>query len=93
MAYVGTVCITDREGNPLLTRRYAVPAHAGAATVITRMMKDLRWARQRRPTLNVGVVQDGASELWHRMRAAPLRRVCVQRSPLGCPSLEAPTLA
>jgi hypothetical protein len=34
------------------------------------MTKDLRWARQRRPTLNVGVVQDGATELWHRMRAA-----------------------
>ena len=27
-------------------------------------------ARQQRPTLNVGVVQDGASELWTRIRAA-----------------------
>ena len=44
--------------------------HAGAATVIARMMKDLRRARQQRPTLNVGVVQDGAPELWNRMRAA-----------------------
>jgi hypothetical protein len=70
MAYVGTVCVTDQEGNALLTRRYAAPAHAGAATVIARMMKDLRWARQQRPTLNVGVVQDGATELWNRMRAA-----------------------
>jgi hypothetical protein len=70
MAYVGTVCITDRDGDAIVTRRYSAPAHAGAATVIARMMNDLRWARTQRPTLNVGVVQDGAPELWNRMRAA-----------------------
>jgi len=70
MAYVGTVCITDRNGEALVTRRYSAPAHAGAATVIARMMSDLRRARIERPTLNVGVVQDGAPELWNRMRAA-----------------------
>jgi hypothetical protein len=70
MAYVGTVCVTDEKGKALVTRRYASPAHAGAASVISRMMKDLRRAREQSPSLNIGVVQDGASELWHRMRAA-----------------------
>jgi hypothetical protein len=47
------------------------------------MMKDLRWARQRRPTLNVGVVQDGASELWHRMRAALFDEFAFKRTNRG----------
>lgn len=70
MGYVGTVCITDSDGEPLLTRRYAAAAHAGPATVLARMMADLRQALRHRPDLHIGVVQDGAPELWHRMRDA-----------------------
>jgi hypothetical protein len=68
MAYVGTFTVTDRDSQVLLVRRYASPAHAGAASILNRMRHDLRRALQQNAGLNIGVVQDGASELWHRMR-------------------------
>lgn len=70
MGYVGTVCITNRDGESLVTRRYAAAAHAGPASVLARMMADLRQALRHRPDLNIGVVQDAAPELWNRMRDA-----------------------
>jgi hypothetical protein len=70
MAYVGTVCITDAMGEPLVTRRYASPAHAGATTVLRRMMSDLRHALASNADLKIGVVQDKAPELWHLIREA-----------------------
>jgi hypothetical protein len=70
MAYVGTVCITDVTGEPLVTRRYAAAAHAGPASVLRRMMSDLRQALASKPDLLIGVVQDKAPELWHLIRGA-----------------------
>jgi hypothetical protein len=68
MAYVGTVSIVDTEGHALETRRYAVPACDDPAPLVRRMMCDVRALLGRCPTLNVGVVQDGAPEMWTATR-------------------------
>lgn len=70
MAYVGTVALTNREGEVLASWRYAVAAHEGPASVVTRMMADLRRSVRLRPSLHVGVVQDGATEVWNLLRDA-----------------------
>jgi hypothetical protein len=70
MGYVGTFTLTDAEGNSLLTRRYAAPAHADPSSIVQRLMSDLRRARQLKPELRIGVVQDAAVELWRLMRDA-----------------------
>jgi hypothetical protein len=70
MAYVGTVSVVDRAGAALVTRRYAIPSTADPATVTARMMADVRRARVQAPRLPVGVVQDGAPELWTLIRTA-----------------------
>lgn len=67
MAYVGTVTITDAEGEALQTHRYAVPAHEGTDDLLPRMMADVHNALLQKPTLHVGVVLDGAPELWGLM--------------------------
>jgi hypothetical protein len=64
MAYVGTVCFTNTQAEPVQTRRYAVPAHCGPNGIVRRMLADIRHGLQQRPGLNVGIVQDGAPELW-----------------------------
>jgi len=68
MAYVGTVSIVDADGHALTTRRYAAPACDEPACLVGRMMCDVRTVLKRCPTLNVGVVQDGAPEMWSATR-------------------------
>lgn len=70
MGYVGTFTLTDAEGQSLVTRRYAAPAHVDPSPILQRLMADLRRARQLKPELRIGVVQDAASELWRLMRDA-----------------------
>lgn len=70
MAYAGTVALTDREGNVLRSWRYANPAHEGPLQLVRRMMNDLRRALEAKPNLHIGVVQDGAPELWGIMEDA-----------------------
>jgi hypothetical protein len=70
MAYVGTVSLVDRTGEALVTRRYAIASTADPATLTTRLMADLRRAREQAPRLPVGVVQDAAPELWTLVRTA-----------------------
>lgn len=74
MAYVGTVSILDTEGHAIETRRYAAPACDDPATLASRMRADVRALLGRCPTMNVGIVQDGAPEMWSVMREglAPL---------------------
>jgi hypothetical protein len=64
MAYVGTASIVDSQGHALVTRRYAAPACDDPAPLVGRMMCDVQAMLGRCPTLNVGVVQDGAPEMW-----------------------------
>lgn len=69
MAYVGTVTLSDRDGDALATLRYCASADEGPRNVVANMMSDLRHAlRARRRAasteLRIGVVQDAAPELW-----------------------------
>lgn len=68
MAYVGTVSIVDEHGETLVARRYAVPACDDPAMLVAKMMADARTAVRRQPSLTVGVVQDGAPEMWSLTR-------------------------
>lgn len=68
MAYVGTVAIVDEHGETLVARRYAAPACDDPATLVAKMMADVRAAVRRQPSLTVGVVQDGAPEMWNLTR-------------------------
>lgn len=70
MGYVGTVALTNREGAVLASWRYAAAAHEGPSSVVARMMSDLRRSLRLRPMLHVGVVQDGASEVWNLLQPA-----------------------
>jgi hypothetical protein len=69
MPYVGTFSVVDEVGEELSTRRYTALPEEGPAEIVRRMMLDLRNARRQEPTLKVGVVQDGADELWNAMTA------------------------
>ena len=68
MAYVGTVSVVDEHGQALVTRRYAAAACDDAGQLVRRMTADVRAALRRSPMLSVGVVQDGAPEMWNTMR-------------------------
>jgi len=68
MAYVGTVTLTDQAGEGLTARRYAATPDEGPEDVLHGMMADVRNALRRGPQLRVGVVQDGAPEMWNLLR-------------------------
>lgn len=79
MAYVGTVSITDSNGEALMVRRYAAAAHEGPQSLVSRMMADVRKAREENPRLPVAVIQDGAPELWNLIRPALKNEALVAR--------------
>jgi hypothetical protein len=68
MAYVGTVCFVDSHGEALGTIRYASAACDDPRELVEKMTADVSAALKRRPSLNVGIVQDGAPEMWNRTR-------------------------
>lgn len=68
MAYIGTVSTVDRHGEVLVTRRYATSPGEDETQLVSRMMEDVRNAVRRRPTLRVAAMQDGAPEMWNRVR-------------------------
>jgi hypothetical protein len=68
MAYVGTVCFVDDHGEALGTIRYASAACDDPRELVEKMTADVSAALKRRPSLNVGIVQDGAPEMWNRTR-------------------------
>jgi hypothetical protein len=70
MAYIGTFTITDEYGESLVTRRYAATPDQGPDEILYGMMADVRNALRRDHSLRVGVVQDGAPEMWNLVRAA-----------------------
>jgi hypothetical protein len=70
MAYVGTVSVVDENGEALTNRRYAIPACDEPSEIAHRMMNDVRAALRENPELNVGVVQDGAHEMWNVVGSA-----------------------
>lgn len=68
MAYAGTVSVVDINGEALITRRYATVASDDPAALVKRMAADVRAALRRNPKLRVGLVQDGAPEMWNVTR-------------------------
>lgn len=70
MAYVGTVSVTDQYGEGLVTRRYAASPEEGPDEILHGMMADVRNAVRRDRSLRVGIVQDGAPEMWNLVRPA-----------------------
>ena len=68
MAYVGTVSFCDANGEALEIRRYASPACDDPVEVVEKMTADLRVALKKNLTLNAGIMQDGAHEMWNRTR-------------------------
>lgn len=68
MAYVGTVCLVDADGEALTTIRYAAAACDDPRELVEKMTADVSAALKRNPALNVGIVQDGAHEMWNRTR-------------------------
>jgi hypothetical protein len=76
MAYVATVSVVDEDGETLRTVRYAATADDEPARLAQRMQHQLRSLLRRAPELVVGIVQDGAPEMWNEMRSIlrPLRK-------------------
>jgi hypothetical protein len=73
MAYVGTLSFHDVAGEALGTRYYTAAAHESPTDqVVGPLMADLHHALQQAPALAVGVIQDGAPELWNLLRPAVL---------------------
>jgi hypothetical protein len=71
MGYVGTVSLYNAEGEKLVSRCYAASSHESPTEqVVSRMMADLRNALRQAPDLAVGVIQDGAPEVWNLLRTA-----------------------
>ena len=63
-AYVGTITLTNDVGEALVTRKYAATASEGSERIMKQLFADLRSALRQSPRMAVGVVQDGAPELW-----------------------------
>lgn len=70
MAYVGTVTLADGDGEAIVTRRYAARDDEGPDEVVGRMCADVAAHLAHKPSLDVGIVQDGAPEMWRAVRAA-----------------------
>ena len=68
MAYVLTASVVDEDAQTLVTRRYALPACDEPETAVAAAMQDVKAWRRRNPTLPVGVIQDGAPEMWNLAR-------------------------
>lgn len=79
MAYVGTVSVVDRDGESLITRRYAASASEGPAQVVERMMADVRRALEQNAAMPVGIMQDAAPEVWTLVRTGLKERAGVKR--------------
>ena len=68
MAYVATVSFVNEYGESLKTYRYAAPACDDPRPLVDKMMADVAIAVRQNPVLAVGIVQDGAPEMWSRVR-------------------------
>ena len=69
MAYVATIAINDVHGEALSTTRVSATASEGAGLMMERLGEELEHVLAQYPGAPVVVVQDGAPELWHLVRA------------------------
>lgn len=68
MAYVGTFCVVDADGRALVTRRYGIAGNMDPNEILQSLHADLSHALQLDPSLPIGLVQDGAPEMWNLTR-------------------------
>ena len=80
MAYVGTVAVVDTDGECMEARRYAASAEEGPDDILARMMADVKSLHQQGPNMPVGIVQDGAPEMWNLVRKGLAERVGIAPS-------------
>jgi hypothetical protein len=74
MAYVGTVSISGPDGENIHTTRYGCSADQDPSEILGHMMDDLMQIQSHRkkchlPTLPMGIIQDGAPEMWNLMES------------------------
>jgi hypothetical protein len=69
MDYVATVAFFDDDKHLVGSRKYRVPGEADIATIMERVMADVRHALVQRP-VELAVIQDGAPELWSAITTA-----------------------
>lgn len=66
MSYVVTLAYLNEDGETLAARRYAAPAGDDPTRLVARAMEDVREATTKKKTgLAIGLVQDGAPEMWN----------------------------
>ncbi len=70
MDYVGTVSLVDKDGDKLVSRKYFATHEDGPEGIVKRMTCDIGSALKQRPELPVGIVQDGAPEMWNLVGSA-----------------------
>lgn len=75
MGYVGTVNVTGRDGESIRTLKYACSADVDPTEQLGEMLADVISLQARRqtvglPHLPLGVVQDGAPEMWRLVEEA-----------------------
>ena len=75
MAYVGTVSSIDEDGDSLQTYKYGCSADADPKEILKMMTDDLIHIQRERkasrlPELPIGIVQDGAPEMWNLVESA-----------------------
>jgi hypothetical protein len=68
MAYIGTVCLVDEQGEALKTYRFACPAADDPTKLTDRMRWQVETILRQAPHLVAAIVQDGAPEMWTLMR-------------------------
>ena len=68
MAYIGTVCIVDKYGEAIKAYRYAATAADDPRKLTERMRLQVTTLAKQRSQLKMGIIQDGAGEMWKLMR-------------------------
>src|SRR5579884_104205 len=69
MAYCATVSLHEANGRTLHTLRYGATAGSDPAAVVLALVGDVTALRAQRPDLQVGVLCDGAAEMWNLLGA------------------------
>lgn len=64
LGWDGEVCLVDEKGDAIKTYRWAATADDDPAELAARMRWQLATTLRQTPHLQVGIVQDGAPEMW-----------------------------
>jgi hypothetical protein len=88
MGYVGTVNLTGADGESLQTYKYGCSADVDPEHILKMMTDDLIQIQNRRqashlPTLSMGIVQDGAPEMWNLVESAVTKAMPLSRFEKG----------